>query len=231
MKQRFHCLRHVNFEGLSAIQRWLDQQGYPIQTTNVRNGDTLPPVDDFDALIILGGPQSARQLDQHPYLYQEIEFIQSVLATNKPMLGICLGAQLIAHALGAPAEKSPEPEIGFFDCELTEAGKQDPVLGPLGTPFLVQHYHADMPGLNQQMELLATSQGCPRQAFKYGDQVYGFQFHLEIDRNQAERMIEHAGDDLTQQRPFIQSAAQLLAGDFEQVNQRLFTVLDRLFKR
>jgi GMP synthase (glutamine-hydrolysing) len=173
----------------------------------------------------MGGPQSACELDNDPYLYDEITLIKDAIAQNKKVLGFCLGAQLIGVALGAPAARSPEKEVGVFPIKLTPHASNDPLLAMLPEEFEVIHWHNDMPGLTATSEILAVSAGCPRQIIKYSSRLYGFQCHLEITREGIKDMIKACPNDL---RPslYTQSESELLGEDYSSINAHMIRILD-----
>lgn len=224
---RIHYIQHASFEKVGVIGSWAKKRGFSLKGTQIYQNESLPSVDDFDFLILMGGPQSPLEMDKYPYLKDEIALIQSAIAHDKRVLGFCLGAQLIGEALGAKTEQSPSKEVGVFPIHLTEAGQQDPVLAGLPESFDVIHWHNDMPGLPKGAELLAYSQGCPRQVFCYGDRVYGFQCHMEITPDIAADLVKNCPGDLKPGK-YIQDAEEFLAEDFAGINQKMIMVLDRI---
>lgn len=223
-------LIHASFEKPGVITQWAQARGHCYQEVHTYQNESVPPVNDIDFLIVMGGPQSPRQVEEFSYLEHEINLIKECIVAGKLVIGFCLGAQLIAEAVGAPVEKSPEKEVGVYLITLTEAGQQDLLFEGFPTSFPVIHWHNDMPGLPEGGDLLAFSLGCPRQAFKYSDKVYGFQFHMEITKELAEGMIAHCPEDL-EPSPFTQTAEQFLTQDFKSINERLWVLLDRLAAR
>ncbi len=224
---RIHAVIHAAFEKLGAIENWILKHHHRLSITNTYLGETLPDVSSFDMLIIMGGPQSPSKLDKYPYLRDEIKLASAVIAANKAMLGICLGAQIIGEALGAKTEQSPHKEIGVYPVELMQAAQDDPLFQQFPDTFDVMHWHNDMPGLSADSRLLAKSAGCPRQAFAYGDRVYGLQFHMEMNEELIRGMILHCESDLTTSQ-YVQSAQTLLALDLDAINQKMHQVLDYL---
>ncbi len=225
-----HYIQHAPFEKLGVIEDWAHQEGYQLSGTQTYNGETLPHASAFDFLIIMGGPQSPLQLEQYPYLLAEIELSRQAIAQQKPVLGVCLGAQIIAESLGATTTQSPNKEIGVYPIELTKEGEQDPLFKLFSKQFNVMHWHNDMPGIPKDAVLLAQSAGCPRQAFRYGDRVYGLQFHLEMDTDCIKGMIEHCAEDLQPGR-YVQTKEELLTADHASINQKMCMVLDYLASR
>jgi len=224
---RIHSIIHAPFEKLGVIEDWAMQKNYNLSETHTYRGEKLPEVSEFDFLIIMGGPQSPLELEQYPYLRDEIKLTDRAIVNKKAVLGVCLGSQIIGEALGAQTQHSPNKEIGAYPVELTSEGIGDPLFKKFPAKFDVMHWHNDMPGIPTGARLLAKSEGCPRQAFAYGDRVYGLQFHLEITQELAKGMIEHCASDLQPNR-YVHSANELLAIDYAPINQKMRVVLDHL---
>ena len=176
---RVVVFRHVPFEGLGLIQPALDEGRAAVEFADLFRDDAPEPdVAGAAGLILMGGPMSAN--DNLPYLRREMDYIRQAAERGQPVLGVCLGAQLAAQALGARVYRNPVKEIGWFDVYLTEAGRQDPLLCPLGVPETVLEWHGDTFDLPSGAEWLAWSEGCRNQAFRLGPSLYGLQFHLEV---------------------------------------------------
>jgi GMP synthase (glutamine-hydrolysing) len=176
---RVVVFRHVPFEGLGLIQPALDEGRAAVEFADLFRDDAPEPdVAGAAGLILMGGPMSAN--DNLPYLRREMDYIRQAAERGQPVLGVCLGAQLAARALGARVYRNPVKEIGWFDVHLTEAGRQDPLLCPLGVPETVLEWHGDTFDLPSGAEWLAWSEGCRNQAFRLGSSLYGLQFHLEV---------------------------------------------------
>ena len=183
---------HEAFELPGAIAAWFSEKNLPVDYIRVYQGDALPAVSDFDRLIVMGGPQSPETtLAECPHFdaQAEMALIRAAVAAGKKVLGVCLGAQLIGAALGAPVERSPQPEIGIFPVTLTAAGQQDPYVSMLPHHFDSGHWHHDMPGLPEGAVVLAESAFCPRQIIRFAPNAYGFQCHMEFDRACVEALL------------------------------------------
>jgi GMP synthase-like glutamine amidotransferase len=173
------AFRHVPFEGLGRIEPVLHARGCEIHYTDLYvPGAPLPDISRYQALIFLGGPMSVNH--DLTYLRREEAYIRQAVDCGIPVLGVCLGAQLIAHAFGAAVRRNPVTEIGWFEIEFTSAARRDPVFAGLTGPETVFHWHGETFDLPPSAELLASSQRCRHQAFRIGDMVYGLQFHLEV---------------------------------------------------
>jgi len=220
---------HAFFETPGVIEKWARDRGHTFDGTQPYRNERLPDASDIDLLVVMGGPQSPIRIEEHPYLRAEINLISAMIVRNKPVVGLCLGAQLIAEALGARTQKSPEKEVGIFPIQLTNDGRRDPVLKGFSAEFDVVHWHNDMPGIPDGAILLARSAGCPHQAFRFGDRTYGFQFHMEPTRESIVPLLENAAGDLAPSR-YTQTPEQILSFDFETMNRRMMNVMDTLIE-
>lgn len=188
--KRVLVFQHVAHEILGTFHPLLREAGIRIRYVNFsREPDIKVDVSDYEGLIVLGGPMGVWEMDKHPHLKHEIECIQTAMNENKPVLGICLGGQLIASALGAEVKPAKEKEIGWFDLKITDEGKKDPLLAKLETHERIFQWHQDAFDLPKGALWLATSERCKYQAFKYGEKTYSFQFHLEVDQPMIERWL------------------------------------------
>ncbi len=176
---RVVAFRHVAFEGLGLIEPTLEDHGISVEFPDLfQGGATLPDLTTAAGLIFMGGPMSAN--DDLPYLRQEIQVIRHAVEAGQPVLGVCLGSQLIAKALGANVYKNSTKEIGWFDVHLTDAGRQDPILSGLEGSETVFHWHGETFDLPEGAAWLAYSDACRHQAYRVGLKTYGLQFHLEV---------------------------------------------------
>lgn len=182
--------QHVPYEPLGTLDPLLKQAGFRIRYINFhRRPNERPNLDGYSGLIILGGPMNANQVDDYPHLAIEISLIREALERDIAVLGICLGAQLLAKALGGKVVAGAGREIGWHNVEVTEDGRQDTVLSAFGTGSEVFQWHDDVIVLPDHVSHLASSERCPVQAFRYGEHAYGFQFHLEADAALIERWL------------------------------------------
>lgn len=221
---RAHFFQHVPFEGLGAIEPWLLDRGFAITRTAFFDDETPPDPADIDFLILMGGPMSVN--DPLPWLSVEKAWLRRFLETDKPVLGICLGAQLIASALGAAVRRNPEPEIGWFPVEGL------PVSHGFGFPprFEALHWHGETFDLPADAIPLARTAVCENQAFRIGEKVIGLQFHLETTPETAAALIEHCGDELID-ASHVQTADSLLGAaqaTYDAAHTELGCLLDAL---
>ena len=205
---RAHCLQHVPFEGLGCIEPWFVAAQYEITYTRFFERAELPEPGTVDFLVVLGGPMSVNDEAEFPWLAPEKRFIRRVIEAGTPVLGICLGAQLIANALGARVWRNREKEIGWFPVEATPA--DGPALFRFPPSIEVFHWHGETFDLPPGAVRLARSAGCENQAFQVGRSALALQFHLETTPAAARAMVEHCGAELRPAR-YVQSASEILA--------------------
>lgn len=192
---RVHWLQHVPFEGLGSIGPWLQRQGHQVSSTRLHAGEPLPQVDAFDWLIVMGGPMNVDAQAEYPWLAAERQLVGAALAAGKRYLGICLGAQIMARALGA-AVTPGQAEIGWFDVTLAEPGAGNPLLQDFPRRFAAFHWHGDHCALPPDCIHAATSNACRNQAFIHGSNAIGLQFHLETTAEGAAAMAPYCADEL-----------------------------------
>jgi GMP synthase (glutamine-hydrolysing) len=182
--------QHVPYEPLGTLDPLLKDAGCRIRYVNFgRDAQQCPVLDGYAAIIVLGGPMNADDVDRHPNLAIEVELLRDALSRDMSILGICLGAQLLAKALGGSVIRNPVREIGWHDVHLTGEGIADPVLSTFAQRQRVFQWHEDGIGLPHGCIHLAHSDASTVQAFRYGEQAYGFQFHLEVDRPLIDRWL------------------------------------------
>jgi len=230
---RVHFVVHEAFEAPGAFVEWVAARGFASTWSRVYLGEPLPvsPA-GIDLLVVLGGPQSpTTTLAECPYFDTRAEqrLITDCVVAGKAVVGVCLGAQLIGAALGAPASPSPEKEIGKFPIVLTDDGLRNEKFRHFGATLAVGHWHSDMPGLTPAATIIATSEGCPRQIVEYAPLVVGLQCHLEFTPAVVGALIaaETALPNWQHHR-FVESAEALRRHDFDDANAALFGFLDRL---
>ncbi len=181
-------LKNVLNEGPGTIGDYLRENSISFRTVDCAS-EEIPPGNAFDTLVMMGGPMSVNETGIFPYLQKEIDTAAEFMKSGKKVLGVCLGAQIMAKALGAPVYARPEKEIGWYDIELQDAGLRDAVMiqvamhsheGAFKKKFKVFHWHGETFDIPEGAERLARSALYPNQAFRYGSVAYAFQFHLEV---------------------------------------------------
>jgi GMP synthase (glutamine-hydrolysing) len=187
---RLLVFQHVAVEPLGTLDALIRARGHRIRFLNFeRHPDAVPDVDRYRGLIVLGGPMNVDDQHRRPHLKTELKAIERALEQGKPVLGICLGAQLLAHVLGAPVQRHRQPEIGWYDMQVSTAGRADSVLGAAGETLPVFQWHSYSYELPHGATHLARTATCEQQAFRFGGNAYGFQFHLEADAEVIERWL------------------------------------------
>jgi GMP synthase (glutamine-hydrolysing) len=227
---KIQAILHASFEPTGVVQNWATDHGHELIDVHPYKGERLLAQDEFDALIIMGGPQSPIEIEKYPYLHDEIAIIKETMQKGKRVLGFCLGAQLIGEAMGAKAERSPSKEIGMWPVTLTEAGCHDPMLKDFPKVFDVLHWHSDMAGIPEDAKVLAASPGCPRQIICFTAKAYGFQCHPEMTHSVLDRLARHCKDDLDTGGDYVQSADVILQHDLTDLHAKAFLFLDRFFQ-
>lgn len=209
---KVHYLQHVVFEGLGYIETWLKQNNHDISATQFFDPNhNLPEVETVDALIILGGPMGVYDEHQYPWLAEEMEFIQKCVLAGKKVLGICLGAQLIATCLGAGVHMARHKEIGWYRVRPTEdCAKLSWFYNLFKNSPVVFHWHGDQFSIPAKDALnLLTSDANANQAFMYKDHVLGLQFHLETTSASILEMLDKGADDISV-ADFVQSKEDII---------------------
>jgi GMP synthase-like glutamine amidotransferase len=224
-----HCFQHVPFEGLGTIQPWIESHEHSLSVTRFFENDTLPEIANIDWLIVMGGPMGVYEEQQFPWLIKEKQFIAETIRQKKKVLGICLGAQLIASALGANVYPNTQKEIGWFPVNLTETGMKSVLFKLFPKQFMVFHWHGDTFDMPEEAHCLVESKACKHQAFSYGDHVLGLQFHLEVTQDNINLLIQNCGNELHEAQ-YIQTAQQLRASEknFDLIRDYMEKILDQI---
>ena len=182
--------QHVAAEPLGTLHARIRARGHRIRFHNFqRDPDARPNIDRYQGLIVLGGPMNVSDMHRFAHLNTELKVIEAAMRQDKPVLGICLGAQLLAHVLGARVAHHTQPEIGWYELFTTDEGRADPVLGHVGDCAPVFQWHSCTFELPAGAAQLARTDSCEQQAFRFGGNAYGFQFHMESDQPMIERWL------------------------------------------
>jgi GMP synthase (glutamine-hydrolysing) len=193
--RRLLVFQHVPHEILGTLDPQLRDAGFRIRYINFgRHPDAVPDMDRYHGLIVLGGPMNCDQVARHRHLLTEVAAIQAAVGAGKPVLGICLGAQLLARALGAHVTAHHSKEIGWYDVAPTADGERDPLFRHFAASEKIFQWHGDTFAIPHGAVHLASSAACRHQAFRFGRNVYGLQFHLEVDEPMIQRWLKAPGN-------------------------------------
>ncbi len=229
---RIHYLQHVSFEGLGYIETWANENNHILTATKFYDAFVLPELTDFDCLIVMGGPMGVYDENVFSWLAEEKAFIKKSIDAGKKVLGICLGAQLIASCLGTQVVKAENKEIGWFTVFPTDECKKLAWFYELfkDNPT-VFHWHGDQFEIPNNSSNLLVSEANINQAFCYGNNVIGLQFHLEVTEQTKALMLENGASDLTNSR-FVQSIADIELGKqhIGHCNKIMKTILEQQCK-
>jgi len=225
---RLHYFQHVPFEGLALIESWAQDRGHEVQGTQLYDTHhRLPALEDYEALVVMGGPMGVYEDQDYPWLAAEKDHIRRAISAHKPVLGGCLGAQLIAHSLGATVKPHSHKEIGWYPITLTERARSHRLFEGLEKDLTVLHWHGDRFEIPDGALPLAQSEACDHQGFLYRDRVLGLQFHIEMEQEAVKKIIAACGHELVS-GPFIQDADTILRETQKHdLRAVLFTLLDR----
>jgi GMP synthase (glutamine-hydrolysing) len=192
-------VEHVACEGPGLVAQALGAQDIELAVTRTYRGDAIPrDLDGASGLLVMGGPMGVYEADRYPHLRDELKLIERAMAAGAPVLGICLGSQLVARALGAEVRKGARKEIGWHTVALTQDALVDPLFKGLESSFVAFHWHGDVFDLPRTSTRLAGSDMTNVQGFRHGTQVYGLLFHMEVTREILEGMTKAGGDDLAE---------------------------------
>jgi len=226
---KIHYFQHVPFEGLGNIEDWIQSKGHDLSATRFYEEDALPELDHIDWLIVMGGPMGVNDEHLYKWLAGEKKFIRQAIDRGIRVLGICLGAQLIASVLGARVYPNAQKEIGWHPVELTPEGTVCPMFAGLPNELMTLHWHGDTFDLPDGASHLAQSKACRYQAFAYGRRVLALQFHWDLKKENVEMLIRQCGHELVD-APYIQSAEYMLAQEnyFKTLPEYMSKVLNAL---
>lgn len=227
---RVTYLQHVPFEGLGSIEPWLLEHGHIITPCHLHVGNALPALDEFELLIIMGGPMSVNDEADYSWLHAEKALVRNAIDAGKAVLGICRGAQMIASAMGASIYANGKKEIGWFPIESIAAEGDTFQFQQSLTVF---HWHGETFDLPMGAKRIASSVACQNQAFQIGRSVIGLQFHLETTPESASAIVEQCRDELVD-APYIQQEQQILAQSsegYQRINEEMGKVLAYLLQK
>lgn len=225
---KMFVLQHASFEGPAAIGAWAAVRGHGVRVVKVYEGAALPPVEAVDLLVVMGGPMGLGEQESLPWMKGELAFISQCLQEGKRVLGICLGAQMMAAALGARVYPSGKKEIGWFPVRKTPAGRLSPYLKSLPEGAKVFHWHGDTFDLPAGAQHLLLSDAVKNQAFAWGPRALALQFHLEMTADTVRGMVDQCRSELVVS-PHVQNEEAILDGTVSctALGKILFQMLDR----
>lgn len=204
---KIHSLEHAPFEGPGRIAAWAQERGHTLARTALYDGEAPPAPEAFDLLVVMGGPMSIHEHRNHPWLPAEKKFLAEAIAARKPILGICLGAQLLADVLGGKVFQNAVKEIGWFPVRMLDRSAP---FAAFPERLTVMHWHGDTFTIPPGARRVAESDACANQAFVFGNRVVGLQFHIELEKVGVEDLV-HASLDEAGAAPFIQPREQLIS--------------------
>lgn len=205
---KVHFIQHVSFEHPGYLLQWAEKQQHSTSFTKIFEQASFPSVDEFDMLIVMGGPLSVNEENKYEWLKAEKQFIKASIEANKKILGICLGSQLIAEVLGGKVYTHTQKEIGWWPVKKVNEQKHHPFIMDMPGEFITFHWHGDTFQLPPGAQLLFSSEACTNQAYLYNNQVAGLQFHLEATPQLISNMLEHERGELIK-APYIQTETEI----------------------
>ena len=226
---KLHCFMHVPFEGPGIIENWAHEKGLQMNYTRFYDSDPLPDRSEVDMLVIMGGPMNVFDFHIHSWMQEEIEWVRKYIEEGKVVIGICLGAQIIAASLGAEVYPGEHKEIGWFSLRFLPAIGEFRIFSHLPETRKEFHWHGDTFPIPQGATRIASSSAFPNQGFIFDKRVIALQFHLEMTPDSVQGMLDNCRDELLS-GPFIQSEKEILgeSGFYETNQQVMYKFLDYL---
>lgn len=223
------CFMHASFEGPGIISEWIGSNNHKMSFTRFYDGDPLPDADGMEMLVIMGGPMNVFDYHIHPWMQDEIEWVSDFIGSGKPVIGICLGAQIIATALGAEVYPGNVKEIGWHDLRFLPSLGDYRICEDLPPARKVFHWHGDTFDIPEGAVRIAESQAFSNQGFLYDGKVMALQFHLEVTPADVKGLVENCKEEIVE-GPYTQTETELMdESRFSEENyQLLFRFLDYL---
>ena len=226
-----HYFQHNHFEDLGFVGVWAKNNNFTTSVTRFDLKPELPSIENFDWLVIMGGAMGVHDTDQYPWIPEEIEFIKDAIHSGKIVIGVCLGSQMIASALGGLVYKNPEPEMGFWPINFSKEAQKDNVFKHFPENLEVMHFHFDTFTLPEGAILMAKSTITPVQAFRFGKNVFGLQFHSELTETNLPVFIKELEPEIIA-GPWVQNKYEMLQKINNcSINNEIFSkVLDEILQ-
>jgi len=226
------CFTHVPFEGPAVIADWAKAKGHELSLSRFHEGEDPPDPGNTDMLVIMGGPMSVFDYPTHPWLKEETAWVKDFISSGKPVIGICLGAQIIAAALGAEVYPGPYKEIGWYNLRFLPCLGDYRICRDLPSVRKVFHWHGDTFNLPQGAVRIAESKAFANQGFMLNGKVIALQFHLEVKASSVKSLVKNCGDELVE-GPYIQQADAILSekGPYRENQRLMFEIMDYLAGR
>jgi GMP synthase-like glutamine amidotransferase len=227
---RLHVIKHVEFEGPGLIAEWAAANGHEL-TESLASTQVYPLCDDVDLLVIMGGPMDADDEVASPWLHAEKHFVVECIAAGHAVLGVCLGAQILAEVLGGKVKRSHNKEIGWHVIEKTIVGRVEPLVAGWPDAVVVGQWHGDTFDLPAGLEPLFSSEACANQAFVFDNRVVGLQFHLEWTEEVLTRLMQECRSELVDGEMWVMSASEIrdeMPDRIDASRDLLFSLLDAI---
>ena len=217
------AIQNCEIEGFGLYERYFVDRKIDYRVIHPYRDLFFPPVEEYDAILIGGTPISAYELQAHPFLLEEYEYLQGAIAAGRPCFGICCGAQILAQILGAQVRKCEQMEIGGYEVRLTSAGQSDPLLDRFPLQFPVFQWHGDTFDIPTGAERLVEGEGCRNQLFRNGN-IVGVLFHLEITGDEASKWADEYADELAE----VDKRKEQVVHECRQQEQKMKELANRL---
>ena len=206
---RVHVVQHVTFETPALIADWARERGHEL-TMSLALAEEYPPCEEIDFLVVLGGPMDADDEVTSPWLCAEKHYIAKCIATGHEVLGVCLGAQIVAEVLGGKVRRNPEREIGWYEVHKTASASGEPLFAEWPDSLVAGQWHGDTFDLPAGLETLYSSEACANQAFVFDRRVVGLQFHLEWSEESLAALVAECGSELNGGELWVMSASEII---------------------
>jgi len=227
---RIHTIQHAAFEGPGLIGEWASECGHPLSISHAIT-EEYPELSDVDLLVVMGGPMNADDEDTSPWLVPEKHFVADAIAAGKLVLGVCLGAQIVAEVLGGRIERAEDREIGWYPVAISREAADEPLFDRWPDEVVVGHWHGDTFTLPLGMEPVLFSEATRNQTFVFDGRVVGLQFHLEWDDEAVHALVEACGSELADGGEHVSTPEEFIAGVGEHgatCRELLFELLDAM---